>query len=140
MCDEVLALPAESSAPAVSHYPVTWLCHRSCALRCAKGQCQFLASCWGSHYPEPNLRLTLQLHTELPALNVFLNEGIIEMVGRERVSRRKQRRAQQQLLGLSRAHSLMDFCDPQAVLSYFPTGCCHSVLAVHICVCCCTAS
>lgn len=51
--DKVLALAAESFALAVSQHPVTWLwlCHRSCALCCAKGQCQFLASCLGLSPP-----------------------------------------------------------------------------------------
>lgn len=58
----------------------------------------------GSHGPEPNLQLTVKLHTELPEQNVFFNKRISEIVGKERVSRRKHRKVQQQLLGLSRAH------------------------------------
>lgn len=61
--------PGETSAPAVPPGGWTPGCP-TCpcgALRCAKGQCQFRASCLG--LPE----LNLQLHPELPARSVSLN-------------------------------------------------------------------
>lgn len=71
----VWGAPAESLAPAVSLCPLSWLAPKVCLL------CKGTAPVHSllprapiiSWHPEPNLQLTLQLHTELSAVNAFLS-------------------------------------------------------------------
>lgn len=66
-----LILLPESSIPAMSLCPFTWLATHLYAF-CFTKSWQFTASCLGSH-PELNLHLSLQLTSQLPAPDVFLN-------------------------------------------------------------------